>query len=48
MKGEDCWGEGIELPPGLSHQMGGREAVQGYLDHKKHLPPQDHHRSLGI
>jgi len=22
--------------------------LQGYLAHKKHQPPEDHHRSLGV
>ena len=26
----------------------GENPLQGYLAHKKHPPPQDHHRSLGI
>ena len=29
--------------PGLNVQ-----GIQGYLAHKKMLPPEDHHRALGI
>ena len=34
------------LGPRLPTQC--RTCIQGYLAHKKHPPPQDHHRSLGI
>ena len=37
---------GLALRPGLA--PGAARPVQGYNAHKKHPPPQDHHRSLGI
>ena len=33
---------------GAAHKPGPISALQGYLAHKKHPPPQDHHRSLGM
>ena len=32
---------------GAAHNPGPISALQGYLAHKKHPAPQDHHRSLG-
>jgi hypothetical protein len=43
-----AWGLMVVLQGYLADAQGLTVVLQGYLAHKKHPPPQDHHRSLGI
>ena len=42
-----AWGLMVVLQGYLADAQGLMVVLQGYLAHKKHPPPQDHHRSLG-